>query len=78
MKRESFKKLIKDAYLEISFDYKNTSTLLQPRGSGYYDLIINDELIDSGLTFDELISIPFYEIKTILDISEEIEDLQQF
>ena len=78
MKREKFKKFIKDCFLEFSFDYKDTSTLLQPRGSGKYDLIINDELIDSGLTFDELISTPFYDGKTILDISEEVEDLQEF
>lgn len=78
MKKEKFKKFLKNAYLEISFDYKEKSTLLQPRGSGHYDLIINDELIDSGLTFDELISTHFYDGKTILDICEEIEDLQEF
>lgn len=78
MKKEKFKKFIKDCFLEFSFDYNDTSTLIQTWGSGLYSIIINDEMIKHRIKFDELVSTPFYDGKTILDISEEIEDLQEF
>ena len=78
MKKERFKKFIKDGFVEFSFDYNDTSTLIQTWGSGLYSIIINDEMIKHRIKFDELVSTPFYDGKTILDISEEIEDLQEF
>lgn len=78
MNSQQLKKFLRDAYLDISFDYKDMHTLIQPRGSLRYDISCNHKFDENDITFEELISTPFYDGKTILDISEEIEDLQEF
>ena len=77
MNRQQFKQLLKDTFLEVTFEYNGKRTLVSPIGSGRYSFSYNDEYNRDDMDFDELISMPIYDGKTILDISDDITDIQE-
>ena len=77
MSREKFKKLLKDAYLEIRFDYNGKTTFVSPLGSGKYDFMYGEDVEHNDIAFDELITTPFFNGKTILDIVDDITELEE-
>lgn len=75
MKAKQLRKLISEAYLDITFKYKDMYGIIMPLGNNKFRLGYGDTTREYG-NIDELMNTPSLDGKALTEVAEDISEIE--